>query len=494
MKGLDKLAALGRLHIRTAKSPLMWKQYENEIPGRKINNVWHRLKRPTDKRYPVQTADRVVERCVLMSTDPGDLVFDPTCGAGTTALAAEKWGRRWITCDVAPSAVAVARQRITTATFPYWTLVDSVDGQKAETELSGKPNSNTTGAGYGSDPAKGFVYERVHKTTAATLAYGKKPKTVMLVNRPHITKGITRVSSPFTVESMNPHTCEPFTTPEAEPDDMSPKGDVVHAGRVIDALIQTKLPEANGRMTDFCVTAIEEWPCDSSYIDNMAFYDYGTTKGLRAGLYIAGETVTVSAAMINQAAFDTAKHIPGADLLFVVAFGFESTDMPKNVGKVKIVRLNPHRDLTIGDLKPAAKHQALVILSEPDIRFHDEKDDKISVELLGYDSYNPENGQVESQTREAGIACWMIDTDHDGRSFFARRIHFPDNHNDKQLKRLRKVLARAVNKEAWDSMLSLDSAPFAKPPRRPDGTPGRIAVKIVTHTGTEMTVTRKIAN
>ena len=93
MEGMDRLAELGRLTGTETGSALMWKWYENEVPGRRINNMWHRQMSASDKRYVVQTADSVIERCILMATDPGDLVFDPTCGGATTALAAEKWGK-----------------------------------------------------------------------------------------------------------------------------------------------------------------------------------------------------------------------------------------------------------------------------------------------------------------------------------------------------------------------------------------------------------------
>ncbi len=137
MEGIDRLAELGRLGAANPESPLRWKRYESEIPGRRMHNVWHKMA-ASDKRYVVQTADSVIERCVLMSTDPGDLVLDPTCGGATTAAVAERWGRRWITCDTSPVAVSIARQRLATGTFEYWTLADSEDGARQEADLSGK--------------------------------------------------------------------------------------------------------------------------------------------------------------------------------------------------------------------------------------------------------------------------------------------------------------------------------------------------------------------
>ncbi len=134
--GMDRLAELNRLDSASPGSRLSWKWYEDEIPGRRIHNIWYRQMSTSDKRYVVQTADSVIERCILMSTDPGDLVFDPTCGSGTTAQVAEKWGRRWITADTSVVAVAVARQRFTTATHPFWTIAQPNPTQPNPTQLS----------------------------------------------------------------------------------------------------------------------------------------------------------------------------------------------------------------------------------------------------------------------------------------------------------------------------------------------------------------------
>ena len=134
-EGMDRLAELDRLDSASPGSRLSWKWYEDEIPGRRIHNIWHRQMSTSDKRYVVQTADSVIERCLLMATDPADLVLDPTCGAGTTAMAAEKWGRRWITCDTSTVAVAVARQRLTTATHPFWKIrSDQIRSDQIRTE------------------------------------------------------------------------------------------------------------------------------------------------------------------------------------------------------------------------------------------------------------------------------------------------------------------------------------------------------------------------
>jgi adenine-specific DNA-methyltransferase len=146
-----------------------------------------------EKFYVVQTYARVIERCVLMTTDPGDLVLDPTCGSGTTAYVAEQWGRRWITIDISRVPLALARQRLLTATYPYYDLKDPDRG-----------------------PAGGFVYKRkqnkkgeevggiVPHITLKSIANNEPPDEEVLVDRPEVANSITRVTDPFCVEATIP--------------------------------------------------------------------------------------------------------------------------------------------------------------------------------------------------------------------------------------------------------------------------------------------------
>ena len=134
-EGMDRLAELGRLEALEGQASLMWKRYEAEVPGRRINNIWAAPMSPTDKRYVVETAAKGIQRCILMTSDPGDLVFDPTCGSGTTANVAEQWGRRWITCDTSRVAIAIARQRLMTANYDYYELAHPERGCRRRVPL-----------------------------------------------------------------------------------------------------------------------------------------------------------------------------------------------------------------------------------------------------------------------------------------------------------------------------------------------------------------------
>jgi adenine-specific DNA-methyltransferase len=141
--------------------------FHKDSPYSKLTNPWTDTIGPQDKSYVVQTSNEVVQRCILMTTDPGDLVLDPTCGSGTTATVAEQWGRRWITIDTSRVALALARARIMGARYPYYLLADSRDGQLKEAEVA--RTAPAAGPVYG-NIRHGFVYERVPHVTLKSIA------------------------------------------------------------------------------------------------------------------------------------------------------------------------------------------------------------------------------------------------------------------------------------------------------------------------------------
>lgn len=482
MEGLDRMAELGRLDAAPG-GELSWKWYESEVPGRKIHNIWNRQMSVSDKRYVVQTADSVIERALLMTTDPGDLVFDPTCGGATTAHAAEKWGRRWITCDTSPIAVAIARQRIATATFPNWLLSDSAEGATRERQLGGPTSERSHG--FDEDPTHGFVYRRTPKVSPAILAYDQDVPPVMLVDRPYEVKGAVRVASPFTVESESPHAYLPV---EGSPGASLHSQPVAHgqmAERVTEALLKSGI-KGGRKGADLRITEIENWPGPEGLVSHRAVYRVGegVTEKV-AALSIAAEDVTVTAEMIRAAATEAAQQVHGTELLIVVGFAFDADSSVEQIGRVKVARVNMNRDLQVGELRDAASDHAFVMVGQPDVEVENLADGQMCVELLGYDTYNPATGNVSSGKPD-DVACWMVDTDHDGISFFARRLHFPGAHNDRQIKRLQRALGKTIDKLSWDAALSNRSSPF-DPPQS-----GKIAVKIITTTGAEMSVVKSI--
>ena len=223
MQGLDHLGELGRLEALPRQSSLMWKLFEEEVPGRRINNFWSSLMAAQGKLYVVQTSNKAVQRAILMTSDPGDLIFDPTCGSGTTAFVAEQWGRRWITCDTSRVAIAIARQRLTTASFKFYTLAQPQEGV-----------------------ASGFSYKSVPKVSAALLAYDQPAQKTVLYDQPYTDKAKARVTGPFTVEAVPAATVKPI-------DDLpvAPAGDNNRHGEWRDELLKSGIRGKGGQQLKF---------------------------------------------------------------------------------------------------------------------------------------------------------------------------------------------------------------------------------------------------
>ena len=177
LSGMDRLAAAGRLIA--GEGQLRFKGYSDDFGNKALSNWWDGLGGAADPIYVVQTNTEIVKRCVLMTTQPGDLVFDPTCGSGTTAYVAEQWGRRWITCDSSRVSLSLARQRLMNAVFDYYQLA--------------RPDE-----GVGS----GFEYNKAPHITSTNIANSEPPKVETLYDQPVTQKGKTRVSGPFTFEAV----------------------------------------------------------------------------------------------------------------------------------------------------------------------------------------------------------------------------------------------------------------------------------------------------
>src|SRR5690606_14756369 len=217
--GMRRLIIADRLF--DTKAFANYKMFIDDFAAVSMPNLWTDTMGTAEqnKVYVVQTIKKVVQRCLLMTSDPGDLVLDPTCGSGTTANVAEQWGRRWITVDTSRVALALARQRLMGARFPYYLLADSVEGRKKESELSATPLPPASPT---EDIRHGFVYERVQHITLKSIANNPDIKEGMsreeidraikrhadfelLYDKPYEDKRKVRVTGPFTVESLSPH-------------------------------------------------------------------------------------------------------------------------------------------------------------------------------------------------------------------------------------------------------------------------------------------------
>ncbi len=461
-EGMQSIADKGRL-IATDGGGLRWKQYEDEIPGRQINAIWTNLSAPNDKRYIVQTPDVAIERCILMTTEPGDLIVDPTCGSGTTAYLAEKWGRRWITIDTSRVAIAVARQRLTTSRYDYHLLQDSQAGAVRESELSGKEPTIPSG---NKDVAAGFVYPRIPRVSAATLAYDTQ-NYIYLVDQPEKETKKIRVCSPFTVESDS-QAGTVGTDDEISLVEINSKT----REQVIEALPVTGV---NYRTGHWQVTDMEPYP-DSPTISHTATLTESSTEERRkAAIYIAPEDSTVSTIHIRHAAEEAAQIVPQINTLLTIAFAYEApaTDREHTrMGRIQVIRAEANKDLTIPGLTNSPSDSAFVIVADPDAEVRVTTSGQLELEVRGIDTYDPQQRSVvPGEVKD--IYCILTDTDYDGLAFKARRINFPNQTEDKQLNRLKRDLAQNVDNSRWDQLFTATTIPFDPP------TEGKIAVKVI---------------
>jgi adenine-specific DNA-methyltransferase len=511
--GMDRLRALGRLR-RSGRS-LATVLLAEDNPTTPLDNVW--LDTGTgsfteDQIYVVQTANKVLQRCILMATDPGDLVLDPTCGSGTTAYVAEQWGRRWITIDTSRVALALARQRLMGARYPWYVLADSVEGRTKEGELSGAvlPVAEVT-----NDVRYGFVYERARHVTLGSIAYNPDLRADMgreqveaairrhaesepLFDTPYADARRVRVSGPFTVESLSPHRSLAFShdAPDGASGSRAKASDIDDDG-AFEQRILANLRVAgiqNGiRGERLTFETVEAYA--AAYIQAVgesAEASDGAPK--RVGITIGPQYGTVSPAFIKNAARE-ANRAGDVDLLCVLAFafdpvvlgagdtyvtseeGFASVAAERRLGRVPVLLVRMNADLVMGDeLKKTASGNLFTVFGEPDIEVKQEWDE-LRVVLRGVDVYDPNTGEIRSRDVDH-IALWMIDTAYNEESFFVRHCYFTGGQDPYES--LRRTLKAEIDEEAWASLYRTESRPFARPET------GKIAVKVINDYGDEV--------
>lgn len=583
--GMSRLAKAGRIHV--AENSIRYIRFHTDFALAVHGNVWTDTSSGSftdDKVYVVQTNAKVIERCILMATDPGDLVLDPTCGSGTTSYIAEQWGRRWITIDTSRVALALARARIMGARYPYYLLADSVEGQQKEAELSGR--AYVPKPTYGK-VRQGFVYERVPHIMLETIANnaeidviydtwqsklqealaslnkalrghdqpfkvatgsraGKEvhfnaPETSTiklpsgetvvsyqllewevprnapkgwpeaaaqpladfwaarigrqqeidasiaakaefeyLYDKPYENKKTVRVAGPFTVESLSPHRMlgvdendeliDPLKVQEKQAD--------YGAAQTFDQMILENLRNAGVQQAHkedrIVFTSLTGWP--GHFIGAEGRFLEGEAEK-RAGILIGPEFGTVSRSDLVEAAREAAD--AGFDVLIALAFNFDAHAGEFNkLGRVPILKARMNADLHMAaDLKATGKGNLFVIFGEPDIELLTQENGQLCVKVNGVDVFDPSTGEVRSDDVD-GIACWLIDTDYNGESFFVRHAYFLGQNDP--YKSLKTSLKAEVNEDAWASLNSDTSRPFEKPKS------GRIAVKVINHLGDEV--------
>ena len=420
------------------------------------------------KVYVVQTTPRVIERCMLMTTDPGDLIFDPTCGSGTTAYVAEQWGRRWITCDTSRVPLALSRQRLLTAIFPYYELKDPRRG-----------------------PVGGFVYKRkenrkgeeigglVPHVTLKSIANDEQSIMEVLVDRPEELADITRVSGPFVVEAtIAPAQTLQYANPSEAP--IGASDPATHIERMTQVLRQSKTLRLPGNQS--LVLEGVRRVSDGEYLHAEAIQP---DNRQRVAIVFGPEDGAISSDVVYHAASE-ALYLKYSQLYF---FGFaiqaKARELLEDRKKLRLpcayVAVTP--DVAMSDLlKTSRASEIFSITGLPDVsvkatgKKNDVGELLYQATLSGLDTFDPSTLKEESIDGQ-NVPAWMLDTDYDGLSFHATQVFFPKT---SAWDNLQKSLKATFDESVWAHLAGTTSEPFVLGDRK------RIAVKVIDERGNEL--------
>jgi len=448
---------------------LYYKLYALDYPVMAINNLWADSSGPKGIRYIVETNKDVISRCLNMSTSPGDLVLDITCGSGTTAFASEEYGRRWITCDSSRVALTLTKQRILTANFNYYQLA--------------RPDEGIT---------SGFNYKSVPHITTGNIANNEPPGEETLYDQPLIDTKKTRITGPFTVESIPApfvKDLEGALESEMEADkSVTRTGETLRQDQWRDELQRTGVRAKGGAMIEFSrIEAISgtkyiQAQGETKPVPNEAL---GADKPEQVLVVFGPEHAPLEQRTV-ELAIDEARYMK-PDILLFCAFQFDD-EAAKDIDEIpeasigfKLLKAQMNMDLQTDDLKKNRNtNQSFWLIGQPDVRLHaitDGKDKgKVKIEVMGFDYFNPKNSNIESGGKK-NIAMWLLDTDYDGRSLFPQQVFFPMAGATDGWAKLAKNLKAEIDEEKIETFRGTKSLPFE---------PGKqIAVKIIDDRGIE---------
>ena len=472
-EGMEKLARLGRI-LQTPNN-LRYKRYFEDFPYIELNNIWTDIlgiqSRKDPKVYVVQSSTKAIQRCILMTTDPGDLVLDPTCGSGTTAFVAEQWGRRWITIDTSRIALNIAKTRLTTALFPYYELFD--DGKK--------------------NIRQGFKYKTVSHITAKSLTGEEEAPIETLYDQPIEDKKRIRVSGPFTVETLQSYNV-------MSPESIDDRPDEAEENRLFQERIFAHLQTAgirNGdksqRATFHSVEAVSH-----QYLHAKGWYTDGEGEERLVYFHIGPKFGTVSKLSVTESvkAFRSKAKNEGASWLVILGFSFEDSinDADYNLGTYTVSKVRMHDDLMQdGLLKKDKGAGSFITIGEPDIQIINDSEIACHVEIRGLDIYDPIKDDVKARST-ADIAYWEIDDNYNEEQFIVREVHFCGG-NKKEFEAWRKglngiasaktkkkaetTLRLELNDEVWETLYDFRSSAIERKPGR------KVCVRVVSQFGEE---------
>ena len=468
VEGLNRLVQLNRIKLSAGYPNFV--RFLDEYPVTPINNLWDDTGTGSfnePKIYVVQTGNKTIQRCLLMTTDPGDIVFDPTCGSGTTASVAEQWGRRWITCDTSRVAVTLAKQRLMTAKYDYYELAYPNEGVRS-----------------------GFKYNTVPHIKMSEIARNEPPKEETLYDRPYIEKGKVRVTGPFTVEAVPSLRVKPFDgyEPRIEGSDreLSQTGETGNQAFYRDELKTTGIRTTGGNKIEF--STVEPMLATKFIHARGAVIEENQTK--QAYISFGPDFGPLEHRQVEGAMDEVRELRDKPDFIIFAAFHFDpeaakDIDQPDQ-SDVQVLKVQMSVDLLTCDLrKRRSSNESYWLIGQPDVEVAKDTGGKYKVRVNGFDYYNPISGKIES--RHTGhIAMWFLDTDYNERSLFPAQVFFPTKNSKRDWTKLAKALNGEVNKELIEAFTGVESLPFEA------GEHHKIAVKIIDNRGIESFVIKDL--
>jgi len=469
VEGLERLVENQRIMLSAGYPNFV--RYLDDYPVTPVSNLWDDTATGsfTDpKIYVVQTGSKTIARCVLMTTDPGDLVFDPTCGSGTTAYVAEQWGRRWITCDTSRVAITLAKQRLMTAKYDYYELAHFDEGVKS-----------------------GFKYKTVPHITLGSIANKQPPKQEALYDQPDLEKGKVRVTGPFTVEAVPCLRVKPFEgnepKVEATREELARTGETGKQAEWRDELKTTGIRATGGKIIQFSrlepMLATRFLHAEGEILDSDG-------KNKRAYISFGPDFGPLEQRHIEEAIKEARALKAKPDFVIFAAFHFDP-EAAKDIDQINwpgvlILKAQMSVDLLTKDLrKKRSSSHSYWLIGQPDVEITKAKDGKYRVKVHGFDYYNPITGEIESKGTK-NIAMWFLDTDYDERSLYPDQVFFPEGDSKRDWSRLAKALKSEINEDLLDKFSGVESIPFSA------GENKKIAIKIIDTRGIESLVIKKL--
>lgn len=525
LDGMHRLSKARRL-VPT-NTYLNYVQLFEDFPYVELNNIWTDTHAEQSKKYVVQTSMKVIERCLLMTTDPGDLVLDPTCGSGTTAFVAEKWGRRWITTDTSRVAVTLAKQRLMTASYDYYDLKYPHEGLKGGFVYKTVPH--ITLKSIANNPEIDEIYERMHPAIEQALdtlnrSLSRKEEGLkewevpfdfpedwpeaahtpfaafhtarqamqqqmdasiaahadqeILCDQPQVSKSKLRITGPFTVEAV------PFPTvlgldeaeqPASADTTVARSGETARQSQWRDELLKAGIRGKGGQKLQ--LADLEPLP-DARYIHAV-----GTVAdtGERVAVSFGPQHAALEQRQVEIAMREAGELFPLPKMLVFCAFTFdpEAAKDIDNIKGITALKAQMNTDLLTEDLKKArTSNESFWLMGQPDVEIRRLKGGRYQVEVHGFDYFDTKTGELKSGGKN-NIAMWSLDTDYDDRSLFPRQVFFPMSSAKDGWNKLKKDIKAELNEDLLARFQGTKSLPFDPGDNR------RIAIKIVDDRGIE---------